>query len=394
MLPEELARSERRAELEVLVICSRVTLVPEDESRLADALGEELDWTYLLRAATVHGVLPLLHRHVASGSAGPLPAAVQASLRQRQATATRTALLRTAALVEALRALADSEIVAVPFKGPLLTQGLYGDLGLRPFCDVDILLHPGHLEGAVARLAALGWTVVPGQGAVGARLRCAWVSDLLLARGGLLIELHWRLTQPYFGVADTLADIEEELVPAEIGGLGVRTLSPTRLLFYLCVHGATHRWPRLEWICDVAEMLRRERALDWGQIRRLAHRDGALRMIGLGLFLAHDLLGAPLPPEAAELAAGRGVRRLAHAVYRHLPDENPDPSPGLKLVPFHLAMRERIGDRARYGLSVLFAPSPLDLEALRLPPRLYPLYRLIRPFRLVTAHFRRPRRAS
>ncbi len=210
----------------------------------------------------------------------------------------------------------------------------------------------------------------------------------MLARGGLLLELHWRLTQPYFGIADTLDDVAAELGPAAVAGLAVRTLSPAALLLYLCVHGATHRWPRLEWICDVAELLRRETTIDWGRLRASAHANGAERMVGLGVLLAAELLGAPLPAALADLARSRAARSLARTVYGHLPDENPDPNPGLRLAPFHLAMRERPRDRLRYAGTVLFAPSPLDIEAVPLPANLYPFYFAVRPFRLAVSHAR------
>jgi hypothetical protein len=389
MLPEAVACSHRRAELEVLVACSRVELTPEDASRLAAALAADLEWEYLLRAASANGILPLLHRHLVAGGAGPVPVEVKAVLRQRLAGSAQACLLLTAALVEALRALADAGLDAVPFKGPLLATALYGDIGLRPFRDVDILVRPRDLPAAVARLGRTGWEVAPGQGPVAGRLRCAWVSDLLLARGGSLLELHWRLTPPFFGISDTLDDLAGELVSAEVAGLAVRTLSPTALLFYLSVHGATHRWPRLEWICDVAELLRRQAPLDWERLRASARANGAERMVGLGVLLASELLGAPLPADLSGLIGRRTVRSLAGAVYHHLPDESADQNVGLRLAPFHLAMRERLRDKSRYVAAVMFAPSPLDLEAVPLPPTLYPLYYLVRPVRLAGTHARR-----
>lgn len=388
LLPDALAPCGRRREVELLVACSRVSLDAPARARVDAASAAGLDWSHVLDAANLHGVLPLLHRHLTAGGSRLVPDEVRAALRQRHGASVQRGMLLTAALAEALRALADAGIEAVPFKGPLLAADLYGDLGLRPFRDVDILVRPADLRAAVARLERAGWAVTPGQGPLAGRLRCAWVSDLLLARRGLLLELHWRLTQPYFGIGNTLDELAAELAPAEVAGLRVRTLSPTALFFYLCVHGATHRWCRLEWICDVAEMLRRGIPIDWDRLRRRAAATGAERMLGLGAFLAHDLLGAPLPAALAGLAGGEKTRSLARAVYRHLPDEDPDPNPGLKLAPFHLAMRERWRDRARYAAAVLFAPSPLDIEAVPLPPALYPLYFAVRPFRLAASHAR------
>src|SRR5207253_975904 len=72
--------------------------------------------------------------------------------------------------------------------------------------------------------------------------------------------------------------------------------APARLLLILCVHGANHCWLRLNWLCDVAELLRRNPALDWPALAAEAERWGCRRILTLGLLLAHDLLDAPLPP--------------------------------------------------------------------------------------------------
>ncbi len=390
MLPEPLAQHPRRRELDVLVACARVTLDAESGSRIAAALAAGVEWAPLLHLAHGHGVLPLLQHHLKATAADGVPAAVRAELAERLAASAQRSLLLTATLAEVLRALAAAGIGAVTFKGPLLAASLYGNLGLRPFRDVDVLVRPQSLVAAVERLVREGYLVAPGQGEVASRLRCAWVSDLTLTRGASVVELHWKLTAPYFGLTDGLDDLADSLVPAEVGGTAVRTLSPTELLFYLCVHGATHRWCRLGWICDVAEMLRRAAPVDWERMRRRAAAAGAIRMVALGLHLADSLLGAPLPDSPlAEEAHSAPVRSLAARVYAALPDELPDPNPGLKLSPFHLAMRERLRDRLRYAAAVLLAPSPLDVVALPLPPRLFPLYYVIRPLRLAASHVRR-----
>ncbi len=376
----------RTLETELLAACARTTLDEAARARLEAALATGPDWPFVVRAAAIHGILPLVARHLASSDRPLAPAAVAAELRRRHAASAQQGLALTAALVEALRALAEAGIEAVPFKGPLLAAAVYGDVGLRPFRDVDILVRPSELAAAVAALRPLGWEVLPGQGRLSSRLRCAWVSDLLLARGDALLELHWRLTQPFFGIADTLDDLRADLAPAAIGGAATATLAPDALLLYLCVHGATHRWARLGWICDVAELLCAGAPEDPEALWRRARAAGAGRMLALGVRLAGDLLAAPAPSVLAEPAAHPCVGALATAVVRHLPDENPDHHPGLRLARFHLAMRERLRDRARYAAAVLAAPSPADLEAVPLPPPLYLLHYVLRPLRLASAH--------
>jgi len=64
------------------------------------------------------------------------------------------------------------------------------------------------------------------------------------------------------------------------------------------VHGTKHRWERLRWICDVAELIRVREDVKWETLMRVAESLGSRHMLSLGLYLAHDVLGAPLPEQA------------------------------------------------------------------------------------------------
>ena len=101
-----------------------------------------------------------------------------------------------------------------------------------------------------------------------------------------------------------MTGIWERRVAFSLGGASTSTLAPEDLLFFLCLHGSRHLWARLSWICDVAQLLRRNPALDWAQVLAQARRAGGQRMLFLGLALAHKLLAAPLPPEVEQAVHG------------------------------------------------------------------------------------------
>jgi len=44
-------------------------------------------------------------------------------------------------LFEILNLFKKNDILALPFKGPVLAESVYGDLSLRQFVDLDILVH-------------------------------------------------------------------------------------------------------------------------------------------------------------------------------------------------------------------------------------------------------------
>ena len=127
--------------------------------------------------------------------------------------------------------------------------------------------------------------------------------------------------------------------------------------------------------------------IDWGRLVPRAERRGLARMLGLGLSLASDVLGAPVPEAVLrKVRADRSVGALARRVRGRLfADDRARPgafqySPAD--VAFHLGMRERRRDRLRYAVRLVLSPTVGDRLALPLPAPLSFLYYPLRPFRL------------
>src|SRR5207245_2379032 len=116
---------------------------------------------------------------------------------------------------------------------------------------------------------------------------------------------------------------------------------------------------RLEWICDVAQLVRRQPDLHWESIVTRARARGCGRMVLLGLLLACDLLEAPVPTSLlARARANASVRSLAQLVQSRLftnPTAAADP---WNTRVFQLRVLERWRDRVRFILRLTFTPSP------------------------------------
>jgi len=75
----------------------------------------------------------------------------------------------------------------------------------------------------------------------------------------------------------------------------------------------------LKWVCDVAELLRIHPAMDWEWVMKQARTSGVVRMLFLGLSLAHHLLGAVLPKDMEHrMQAAPVVHALAAQVRTQL----------------------------------------------------------------------------
>jgi hypothetical protein len=261
----------------------------------------------------------------------------------------------------------------------------YGNLALRQFNDLDFLLESTDIPRARKLLSSHGYRSQHhiGQTQEDAYFRSLCQLPLFHEENSILVELHAKITSRNFPFS-TDQTFWQRLMPVSLLGKEVLTFSREDLLLILCVHGAKHVWCCLGWICDVANLLSVSPAIDWEQVTDQTRRIGCERMLRLGLFLAHDLLGAPLPDFVVqEVQKDPVVRPLAERVYKQLLGSSGMDLSGFGDALFHLRVRERLRDAVRYSLSLALAPTLADWERLALPAQLSFLYYPARFIRLV-----------
>jgi hypothetical protein len=372
-------------EFQLLLACGRLELEPRSTHEIERLLASELDLSLLLAVADRHRVLPLLHRHLVGRFSKALPAPFRQEL-TAQATANAARNLQLfAELKKLLTALETRGVASVPFKGPVLALAVYGDLGLRQFCDLDVLIRRPDLPAAIDILRKLGYQPGLEFGAAEQRIYLANACEfpLLHPDSAVLVELQWRFAPRHFSLRLDADTVWPRTMLATFGGTAFRTLSPEDLLLVLSVHGGKHGWERLGWICDLAQLIRSYPALDWEMTWRRAQKIGAVRLLALGLFLADRLLAAPLPEQMRHKLAGNPVlNRLADDVERKLTSA----VASAPTLPDHILLaraRERWRDRVAYLLRVVFTPGLNDCAAVPLPAALAPAYHLVRPGRIL-----------
>jgi len=232
-------------------------------------------------------------------------------------------LYLTAELLRILRLLDAQGIRAVPLKGPALAQSLYGDLALREFCDLDVLVQETDLRKARELLEAQGYHLDASLDPRGeaAHIRNEQDYPFRHPAKGILIELHWRFAPRWFAFPLAPSQVWPRLQPMHLAGREVPSFCPEHLFLFLAAHGAKHRWCALKWLCDLAQLIHRHPRLDWEWIVDQARRSHAVRVLLLGIHLAAQL-GAPVPPELKERAQrDPKVQALAAGVWRDI--ENP-----------------------------------------------------------------------
>lgn len=378
-----------RPEAALLVDCARVRVDEAGAERIRRHVHAGVEWTRVLDLARTHGMRPLLYHHLNAACADAVPPAILEQLRAFARLNAARNLARTRELVSLLSMLGSAGIRAVPYKGPALAETVYGSLALREFADLDILVRPEEAAAArtlmLARMYRPQYDLEAGHDAAFRREYCEYT--FTHPSNGTIVEIQWDIAPRFFSLALDRGGLERRLGTATILGIETAALSPEDLLFILCVHGGKHAWSRLEWMCGVAEVVRLHARLDWTLVMALATDAGARRMLLLGLALARDLLNAVLPASIDRAVDADGaVARLALDIRNRLFDDERVPDSALTRAMVHMRMRERWGDRVRYGLRLSSTPSARDWMLLPSSPGLrflaYPvrMTRLARKF--------------
>lgn len=391
------ARTLASPEVQLLLACARTVVDEVTSAQIKSLLNGEINWVYLRDKAHRHGVMPLLYRSLDSTFPELVPPEVLDSLRGSFQRNALNNLVRTRELLDVLQLIERQGIPVLPFKGPLLAIQAYGQLELRQFGDLDVLVHKRDVTKVKEILFGQGYSLA---------VPLPWISKVIpaLAPGKdlvfvhddkkIVIELHWRLTGRHFDLPLDMKSLWLRLVSVSYAGATIKSLPLDDLIIYLCMHGSRHSWERLAWICDVAELARLNPDTDWNELLDQAARLGSERMLALGLLLASDLLEINLPADVAErVRDDPKVRLVAERVRDLLFQKDYDYLDISYWYHHHLMMRERFRDRARLYLYYLsryvrlaLTPNAQDHELLLLPRSLSFIYYLLRPFRLVKVY--------
>jgi hypothetical protein len=347
-----------------------------------------VDWDAFLALARRNRLLP--HAHRLLGDRVDVPEPVRAALRTAFAENGRQALARSAELRRLIGAMESAGVRTAAYKGPALAVRAYGHLALRTYADLDLLVAPDDVPAAARVLTGCGYVPAhrfsPAQDAVFRRTDGDYPYHH--PHTGALVELHCHVSSARFCVPLPTAELLARTQPVAIGGGEVPALADDDLFLALCLHGAKHRWSRLEWLAAAAGLAVRTE-LDLEAILRRASAIGAGRTVLLGLLLARDTLGLAVTEPIGRMIVADPVLPALAAEARALwvdADADADEHDTRANLRFNYRLREGAADRVRYAARWLFTPSPEDWAWARLPDALSPLYRAVRPLRLAARY--------
>jgi hypothetical protein len=381
------------AEAELLLSCARTRICPEMSQRIREAAQKEIDWVQFVRLALRHDTLPLTYWNLHRICPDLVPSGVLDPLRVRYEAGAAESRLLADELVGILGVLDSQGIPAVTYKGAALAVRLYGDLSLRVFGDLDIVVCEREVLRARRLLVDRGYA--PERVEINDLNQFLRENhEMLLYRGDgkVRLDLHWRCISRSACLPGDPERFVQYLESVSIAGEEVRSLRLETYLLILSMHAAKHQWVQLKLICDIAEILAVP-DLEWEYVLREAKELGLKRVLSTGLLLAQGLLGATVPPELApELKIDHTAKALAARARTRLFEE-PDERWGLKGgIASQMEIRERLQDRTKVFFRHFWnklKPTDRDRWFLPMPNSVSLAYYLVRPVRLAMERMRK-----
>jgi hypothetical protein len=357
--------------------------------------GEERpDWAEFLRLVDRHRTQALSWAALKSVPDVYIQEDARRELQKRNDRCRMQAMIQLQMLAGVLRTLNYASIPTMPLKGPLLSNEIYGDAGLRHSKDLDILVSQEHAPKALALLEQTGWRRGAQYSSLTRQAEFNRTHEYhvayIHAQPHCELELHWRIGN------DSAAITAEQMargVASEWQRCSYLSMNHLDLVRYLSNHGSDHAWFRAKWLGDLARIYTGQ-SVDWQAALEQARTVCQDRALLLGLRLLSDAYGLTIVDAIDREAEALPPALMDKAVRELTTVTEPGERGTLSKV---------FGEIGNYGYKRLLRPTRsrwenftdvalcrVDFKVLRLPDRLFWLYLPLRPFLWAWRHLRDP----
>ena len=289
-------------------------------------------------------------------------------------------MLMSVELIKVMKLLEENNIEAIPFKGPLLAQMAYGDITLRQYVDLDILINEHKLDKAIQLLSKHNYVYNQKEYQQIMKNKSIF-HDISLSKNSVSIELHWRLFSDEFKTNFESIKIDKNLFEVTIANYKLKSFQNEILIIYLAIHGTKHNWERVEWLLDIVKIIQNH-SVDWQQIIELMHTTKTKKILLSTFYLCHTVLDLNLPYEIQTLVHNPKSLKLSKSLeelfYQNFKSRITQKVATKNISKIQYLLLDGFRNKSLFILS-LFTPTELEFKTIQLPQSMRFLYYIIRP---------------
>jgi len=300
-------------EMSLLIAAARLHLDDDGRKYLSEYFNGQPDLTRLVACSIQLKAAPLLYTHIMrNGLNESIPQFILNMLKTEYRRESIKNLRIFGQFKDILDMAARSNIPIIPLKGIYLARSVYGDIGLRPMSDIDILCKKRDIPALQDLLINSGYHQES--------LYRSSLHEKLALHGshhlppfikpqGYGLEVHTHLFSDTACAPQDMDSIWGRAVPVTHDGGQFHVLSPDdqllHLTYHLFIHIRGYRTVPLYWFCDIDAWIRKNHdEIDWNHFYAMLESLGITTKAGsvLGLVMKH--WQTPIPEAATRLFEG------------------------------------------------------------------------------------------
>ncbi len=361
------------------------------DQRIVEILSEGVDWSYVRDTAVRHGIIPLLYKRLKRDMGNLVPNEVIFDFKSLFLSNYVHNYRSTERLLQILDNFNNSGIEAIPFKGPALAVQVHGDIGMRSFSDLDILINDKDFEKMYDKLIKIGYIPLYPIDSKTKKYLAMIGKDLTFLGNGQHLDVHWKLTERFLSVSFDMDLLWQRSDLISFNQRDIRIISQEDTVIQLCVHATKHFWGELKWLADIIHLIKSLSNPQLLSLLRYSEKIGVKRIMYISFILAREFGGIRYSKDIENLIIidqnlinleNKIIFNFFHPYKRTLFHTPPI---------FFLKSRERIGDKLKYFIyyftDVIITPTDNDFKVMSIPEQLFPIYFLIRQVRLVKSFY-------
>ena len=293
----------------LLLYCAQKEMPVVISNKVKNLIKLPLNWEEVLASAFWYGISPLLYKNLKDiQKTHFIPRDFMNKLR----TAYHENLARNmyiyAELKRILEVFHEKGIEVIVLKGAALAKIVYGDIGLRPMSDIDLLFKKEDLPNAEKIISGLGYLFQSSIPPEHYRENHNQIPYIHMEKN-ILVEIHWHISRESYPARIRINDTSiikrwwEDAKIIELYSSKAYILSPEDLIIHLCLHFLKHRFTMTRngsfssrgafmQMCDIFQTLKHYKdEIDWKVFKCKTEKYGIDIPIHTSLFIVDKFIG-------------------------------------------------------------------------------------------------------
>jgi len=270
------------------------------KKRFLEALSPKIDWKVFLSLLYSHKTGGLFYKSwnsLGGQYVDSIPEKVITEVKNIYFTNVLQGTRKLQKIKELIKNIQRENLQVIILRGVVLAENIYGDIGVRPWGDLDLLVEKKDWKKIIEILIDSGYQP---HGFTKPLVDLAFSSNFIplhcnFYTSGSIVEIH---TDPlHLSISMSNSEkIWERARPTKIDGLEVLWLSPEDLLISLCLHLNRFGFNRLLWFSDINELMKKfQKDIDWEYVIDISQKEDVGFSIYFTLKRLKEIFNSPFP---------------------------------------------------------------------------------------------------